>query len=149
MAPISGSETRTSRALLGARLVMTLLVLLHLWPNLRHGAAHEALGVPIPPGWTWFVYLVILLLPVLAAVALWTRFFLSALLALALAFLSSTVFGVYHHYIAVSIDNVHHLPEGPPQAQEAFVSSAAALAGLELLAAVVAAFFCGYFSSRE
>lgn len=136
----------TTRARQRTRLVMTLLVLLHLWPNLRHGAAHEALGVPIPPGWTWFVYGVVLLLPILATVAIWTRFMVPSLWVLALAFLSSTAFGVYHHYIRVSIDNVHHLPDGAAEAQAAFTSSAAAIAGLEFVITVVAAFFCGYWS---
>lgn len=139
----------TSQARQLTRVVMTLLVLLHLWPNLRHGAAHEALGVPVPPGWSWFVYLVILLLPILAAVAIWTRFMVPALWVLACAFLSSTIFGVYHHFIRVSIDNVHHLPDGPGQAQDAFASSAAAIAGIEFVTTVVAAFFCGFWMARR
>lgn len=139
----------TSRARQSTRIVMTLLVLLHLWPNLRHGAAHEALDVPPPPGWTWFVYLVILLLPVLATVAIWTRWMVPALWVLAIAFLSSTCFGVYHHYVRVSIDNVHHLPDGPEAVQDAFASSAAAIASLELAITVVAAFFCGYWLAHR
>lgn len=141
---MSSSRVRTI-----TRSLMTLLVLLHLWPNVRHAGAHAALGVPPPPGWTWFVYLVILLLPVVGAIAIWTRFMVPALWLLALAFSSSTVFGVYHHYIRVSIDNVFHLPDGPAQVQQTFASSATAIAGLEFVTSVVAVFLCGYWLSER
>jgi hypothetical protein len=54
--------------------------------------------------------------------------------------LGSFLFGVYHHFLVVSEDHVRHLPAGSADVQSAFIVSAAALAVLELVSTVYAAF---------
>lgn len=121
--------------------VTTGVVALHLAVTIWHGIAHEALGVLLPPEKQAFVYLVIVLAPVAGAVMLWTRYAHGGAWVLVVSMLGALLFGVYHHYLAVSADNIHHLPGGTPGIQSAFVVSAAALALLEL-AGVVLSVLC-------
>jgi hypothetical protein len=86
-----------------------------------------------------FVYGVILLAPTVAALVIWTRHAGTALLVFLVSMVGSFLFGVYHHYIAVSSDNIHHLPGGDSVARGAFIGSAAVLAVLELVSSVYAA----------
>ena len=53
------------------------------------------------------------------------------------------VFGVYHHYILVSPDNIAHLPTGPPGAATQFIDSAAPIAVIELGSALLGFFGLG------
>ena len=135
-------------ALTLSRIAVSGLVLAHLWIVVGHGEAHDALGVGLPPLETFFVYAVILTLPLLGAAATWTRYLVPALWVVALSFAGATVFGVYHHYILVSPDNIAHLPEGPAPVREAFVSSAGYLALIELVASGVALYLAGYWTAR-
>ena len=132
-----------------ARVSMTTLIGLHLLPTYLHGNDHADLGVPLPPGLGWFVYVVIVALPLLGAALLWTRWVLTALWMATLSVLAAAVFGIYHHYVLVSPDNVAHLPEGAAVLQRAFRTSAAWVAVSESVTGAVGLFCCGYLISAR
>ena len=125
------------------RIVVNGLVGIHLLVAVWHGGAHAELAIALPPEKTLFVYVVVLLAPVVAAGLVWTRYASPGLWLFVLSMLGSHLFGVYHHYVLVSPDNVGHLPAASDIAQSRFIVSAAVLALLELVSALVGAFFLG------
>jgi hypothetical protein len=126
-----------------AKIVITAAVIVHLVASLWHGSAHTHLGIELSTQQTLFVYLVIIIVPVIAGVLVWTRYASIGLWVFFLAMLGSFLFGVYHHYVLVSPDNISHLPPGTPQALSLFVTSAAVIALIELAAALYGAFCLG------
>lgn len=96
----------------------TAIVLAHMAVVLLHGEAHARLAVELGSWQTVFAATVIVLAPLVAAVLLWTRYWCSGALLLAASMAGSLVFGVYHHFVAVSPDHVSHLPPG--EARELF-----------------------------
>ena len=104
----------------------TVLVAVHHAIAFAHGEAHSRLGVDLAL-WQWaYVYLVVTLAPIVAAGLYWTRWQRVGALVLTVSMLGSLLFGVYHHFVAVSPDHVSHLPEG--DAQGLFVATAILLA---------------------
>lgn len=96
-----------------------------------HGMAHEELGVGLS-AWQWaFVYIVIAAAPLVAVVLYWTRFARFGALLLGVSMLAGMLFGIYYHFIAVSPDNVGHLPEG--HGQGFFVATAILLVPIEIV----------------
>ena len=122
------------------KLVITGLVAVHLAASLWHGSAHTRLAINLPPAKTLFVFIVILIAPIVAALLVWTRYFSVGLWVLFISMLGSFLFGVYHHYLLVSPDNVRHLPAGSPEAHSQFITSAGMIAFLELASALYAAY---------
>jgi NADPH:quinone reductase-like Zn-dependent oxidoreductase len=122
---------------------LTILVALHFAVTAWHGSAHTTLAIGLPPVKNAFVIGVILVAPLVGAALLWTRFLRTGVWVVFLSMVGALVFGAYHHYVLVSPDNIHHLPAGAAQAQAAFVSSAAAVALVELAAALAGAFALG------
>jgi hypothetical protein len=57
-----------------------------------------------------FIYAVVLGSPLVAAAFLWTRLALLGLLLLAASMAGALLFGVYHHYLAISPDHVVNVP---------------------------------------
>ena len=125
------------------RSVITALVAVHLAANFWHSGAHTELSVDLSPVQLTFVIIVILLAPIAAGVLVWTRWMTIGLWLLVLSMAAALLFGVYHHYILVSPDNIAHLPDGPHEAHAGFIDSAASLALLELTAALYGAFCLG------
>lgn len=121
-------------------IVVTLLVTIHLAATLWHGGAHEALAIGLSTAQNLFVYVVILLAPLVAAGLVWTRQRRAALWLFTLSMLGAFLFGVYHHYILVSPDNVAHLPPGSAHDHAQFIRSAATIAGLELVSTLYGAY---------
>lgn len=119
---------------------IALLAALHLVVTFWHGRAHQVLSVTLPPEKRVFVFIVIIVAPLVGAALVWTRLGSAGIWIFFLSMCASFLFGVYHHYLVVSNDHVHHLPAGNPDVQSAFAASAAALAVLELVATVYAAF---------
>ena len=110
-------------------IIATLLVVVHHVIAFAHGEAHTQLGVDLAP-WQWaYVYGVITIAPVVATILYWTRWQREGALLLGISMLGSFLFGVYHHFIAVSPDHVSHLPPG--DAQGMFVATAILLAVTE------------------
>lgn len=114
-----------------------------------HGGAHSDLAIGLPIEKTIFVYAVILIAPLVAAALVWTRFRLVGVWLFFLAMLGAFLFGVYHHYILVSPDNIHHLPAGNPESQNKFVASAAVIGLLELISTLFGAYEIGVLSEAR
>src|SRR5262245_51650397 len=124
-----------------ARVALAVLVAFHLAVVIWHGGAHTALAIALSPGKTAFVVIVILIAPPVGAILMWTRYVRAGVWMIFLSMLGALLFGVYHHYILVSPDNVGHLPAGSAAARSAFVSSAAVLSWLEFVSALCGAFY--------
>lgn len=120
--------------MLDTRIAVTGLAAAHFAVTAWHGAAHGALAIGLPPSKNAFVYTVIVAAPLVAAALVWTRHDRVGLRLFSAALLGALLFGVYHHYVLVSPDNVHHLPAGSAEDHAAFTRSAAALALVELAA---------------
>ena len=56
------------------RIVVTGLVIVHLAASLWHGNAHTHLGIELSSEQTLFIYIVIIIAPILAATLVWTRY---------------------------------------------------------------------------
>jgi hypothetical protein len=113
------------------RWLATLAVLSHAMVAYFHGTAHKQLGVGLEPWERWFVDVVILGAPLVALVLIWTRLTRCGFLVLAISMFGALVFGVYHHYGAISPDHVAHLPPG--EAQTLFKTTAVLLVVTEAL----------------
>ena len=122
------------------KLAISVLVIVHLIAILWHGDAHSLLGIDLPTLKNIFIYTVILAAPIVSAVLVWTRFMILGAGLFAFSMVGALVFGVYHHYILVSSDNIAHLPMGLPEVQVQFIESAALIAIIEILA-VLSGFF--------
>src|SRR5215470_14105612 len=128
----------------GARIALTLLGAVHLVVAIWHGAMHSELAVVLSPAQNLFVYVVVVLAPLVAVGLLWTRYVTLALWLFLTAFCASFLFGAYYHYVFVSPDNVHDLPPGSAAAHAGFALSAAILALIELASPLCAAFVLGW-----
>lgn len=122
---------------------ITVLVAVHLGITIWHGAAHRSLEIGLPAWKQAFVYIVIVLAPLVAAALLWTHHVIAGAWTFSLSMLGSFLFGAYHHYVLLSPDNIHSLPAGGAGAQSSFIASAAALAMVELIATMYGAFCLG------
>jgi hypothetical protein len=130
------------------RVAITGLVAVHLAATIWHGDAHTQLAITLPPAKNVFVYAVILVAPIVAASLVWTRYLRASLWVFSLSMLGALLFGAYHHYVLVSPDNIGHLPAGTPAVQSQFVTSAAAIALLELVSALYGAYCLGAEGAR-
>jgi NADPH:quinone reductase-like Zn-dependent oxidoreductase len=110
------------------RIAVTALVVIHLAAALWHGDAHTRLAIGLPLEKTIFVYVVILIAPIVAAGLVWTHYVSIGLWVFVLSMLGALLFGAYHHYVMVSPDNIGHLPAGSLEAHSQFISSAAVIA---------------------
>jgi hypothetical protein len=129
------------------RVVTTGLVLVHLVATLWHGSLHTRLSINLSQKQTLFVFVVILIAPILAAILVWTRYAATGLWLFFLSMLGAFLFGAYHHYMLVSPDNVHYLPPTGPESHYQFTISAGAIGLLELMSALYGAFCLGSRSS--
>jgi hypothetical protein len=126
-----------------SRIAITVLVAVHLGVAFWHGNAHAALAVALTPSQNAFVFLVILIGPLVGASLIWTRHLPVGVWIFSLTMLGALLFGVYHHYILVSPDNIAHLPQSGSDAHSAFITTAGALALLELGSTLYGAFCLG------
>ncbi len=131
------------------RILITALVTVHLAASIWHGSAHTRLAIDLPAEKTLFIYIVILLAPIVAAALVWTRFIAIGLWVFFLSMLGSFLFGAYHHYLLVSPDNIGHLPAGSPETHSQFIVSAGVIALIELAAALYGAYSLGRFRSQS
>lgn len=121
-----------------------LIVILHALCNVPHGMAHSNLHIEMNLWQNVYILLVIVLLPLLAAVLIWKRK-RSGFLLLLLSMAGSFLFSVFNHFIAAGPDNVASL--GPHPWTNTFQWSAYLLALTE-----AAGFFiglAGWYSSRQ
>lgn len=95
-----------------AKSVMAIVVT-HLLVTLLHGLAHRALDVKLAPLATSFVVTIVLLSPLLAWFLVWIGKQRSGLVLLPFSMSGSFLFGLYHHFLAISSDHVHSQPGTP------------------------------------
>ena len=131
------------------KLVITGLVTVHLAASMWHSNAHTRLGIELPAEKTLFIYIVIVIAPIVAASLVWTRYISIGLWVLFLSMLGSFLFGAYHHYLLVSPDNVGHLPAGSPEMHSQFITSAGLIALIELASALYGAYCLGTYRSQS
>ena len=90
----------------------TVIVVAHLLVNIVHGLAHRERRVGLDPPASIFVIVVVLIFPLIAMGLLWTARKRLGLFLLSLSMFGSLLFGLYHHFLAVSPDHVHSQPWG-------------------------------------
>ena len=90
----------------------TAIVLAHLVVNIAHGSAHRELGVGLSPLGSIFVIVVVLVLPLVAMVMLWTMRKRLGLILLAFSMGGAFLFGLYHHFLIAGPDHIHAQPSG-------------------------------------
>lgn len=127
-------STRHDRTL---AMLGTAAVVAHAVIAALHGTAHTDLGIQMTAAQTLFINVVIVAAPIVAAIALWTRFAHAGAVLLAVSMAGSLLFGVYHHYVAISPDHVAHLPAG--NLQDLFRATAVLLVVSEVFGAGVGA----------
>jgi len=88
----------------------TAIVVAHLLVNIVHGFAHRELRVGLAPRASIFVIVVVLISPLIATGLLWTAKKQLGLILLSLSMFGSLLFGLYHHFLAVSPDHIHSQP---------------------------------------
>src|SRR5262249_35459468 len=88
----------------------TAIVVAHLLVNIAHGLAHRKLRVGLPSSGSVFVIVVVLILPLVAMVLVWTATRRPGLLLLSLSMFGSLLFGFYHHFLVASTDHVRSQP---------------------------------------
>ena len=119
-------------------LALIAAVVVHFLVAGFHGLAHQLVPVPLAPWQMAFVALVIVAAPPAGA---WlvrqpaSRVLGAAVVTLSMA--ASLAFGIVHHFVLVSPDNVWCVPDGPWQAS--FVRSAWAVAATEVAGTVAGA----------
>jgi hypothetical protein len=114
------------------------VILIHLAVSLVHGLAHSHLGIGLNAAQEIFVGVVITAAPLVAGYLLWKNKTRAGGALLAASMAGALVFGVYFHFIAAGIDNVNHeFPFGPASWKNLFDETAFAIAGLEVLGAVL------------
>ncbi len=106
-----------------------------------HGDVHASIPVVLSSWQNLFVYLVILLLPIVAVVLMWTRFANIGLPLLLASMTGGLLFDIYHHYIFVSPDNIAHLPPASDDLHSQFVWTAHALTLIQVIGVGLAAYF--------
>jgi len=126
------------------RLAISILVIVHLIAALWHGDAHSTLGIDLPTLKDIYIYVVIVAAPIVSVILVWTRFMIFGAGLFAFSMAGAVVFGAYHHYILVSPDNIAHLPPGLAEAHAQFIESAALIAIVEILAALLGFFALGH-----
>ncbi len=126
------------------KLAISSLVIAHLIATLWHGDAHSTLGIDLSATKTLYVLVVILAAPIISAILIWTRFTVFGVGLFAVSMAGALVFGVYHHYVLVSPDNIAHLPAGLAEAHSQFIESAAVIAMLELFSAFLGFLLLGH-----
>ncbi|NNL68226.1 MAG: hypothetical protein HKP30_18400 [Myxococcales bacterium] len=110
-------------------------VAVHAAVLLGHGAAHSDLGVVLALWQQVYAYTLIVAGPLVAAALLGAGRLRPGFTLLAVCMLASLLFGVYHHYVAVSPDHVAHLPPG--EAQPLFRATAAGMGVVEAAGVVI------------
>jgi hypothetical protein len=119
------------------KLTALAVVAFHFAIVVLHSIAHEVLPVKASPAQLAFIVPVIVLAPVVAGSILW-RFSKTGAVLLTASMTGAFAFGLYYHFIADTIDHVHHVAQMQPAFwSQMFRLTAYLLAISELLGAVV------------
>lgn len=121
-----------------ATILITAVLTIHHVVAYLHGEVHSDIPVILSSWQNLFIYVVTMILPIVAVGLVWTRYALNGFLLLALSMAGSLLFGIYHHYILVSPDNIAHLPAAPIELHSQFIWTAHALAILQAVGGILA-----------
>ena len=91
------------------RRLAVLVVILHAIVTAPHSIAHTNLHIAMDTWQNIYIFVVILIAPIVAAVFIWIRP-RSGFALLTISMIGSFVFGVYYHFIATGSDNAFTLP---------------------------------------
>jgi hypothetical protein len=134
-------EYEPSRGTTGESLrrLSIVVIALHAVVTVAHSAAHMSLNI-LMNGWqNAYIFVVIVLLPLVAAYVIWKRA-RGGYLILVLSMLGALLFGGYYHFVLAGADNVstvaHHASRSWAQL---FHASAVLLVVVEAAGVVVAA----------
>ena len=84
----------------------TAIVIVHAIAHTLHGLAHAKIPISLSLSQSLFIGIVIILIPIIAAALLWTRFFRIGLWFLLSSLFGAIVFGLYNHYLVISPDHI-------------------------------------------
>jgi hypothetical protein len=116
----------------GLRRGSLVVIVLHALVAAAHGAAHSTLNIVMNSWQNAYIFIVIVLLPLVAGYLIWKRARFGYLI-LFLSMLGALVFGGYYHFVLAGADNVstvaHHASHSWAQV---FQASAVLLALVEL-----------------
>ena len=87
----------------------TAIVIIHAIAHGLHGLAHVEIPVPLSSLQSVFIGVVILMVPIMAAILLWTPFNLVGSWLLLGSMAGAILFGIYNHFIVMSPDHVSHV----------------------------------------
>jgi len=119
----------------------TAVVIAHLLVGIAHGVAHRELRVGLTPSGSVFVIVVVLILPLVAMVLVWTAKKPPGLILLSLSMFGSLLFGFYHHFLVASPDHVRSQPHS--LWGKVFVLTAYGLLITEAIGTYVGGYFLG------
>jgi hypothetical protein len=88
----------------------TTIVVIHAVVVALHGLTHQKVRVPLSSLQTLFVSVVIVLMPIVAAVLLWTSFERIGRWLFLGSMMGALLFGIYNHFIEVSPDHISQIP---------------------------------------
>lgn len=88
----------------------TAVVVSHAIVVVLHGLAHKQLPVPLSSFQSLFVGFVIVLAPIAGMILLWTPLQQTGSWLLLSSMTGALLFGVYHHFIAISPDHISQIP---------------------------------------
>jgi len=86
-----------------------LVVILHAIVTIPHSIAHTNLQIAMETWQSIYIFVVILIAPIAAAVFIWIRP-RSGFALLTISMIGSFAFGVYYHFLATGSDNAFTLP---------------------------------------
>jgi len=110
----------------------------HGLPLAVHSRAHVVLGVDPSPAQLAFIVAVIIAAPLVAAALLLARRTAAGGATLAASMAGSFVFGIYYHFVAISVDHVAHLPAGSDPTWAAVFRVSAVVMAVAAVAGAVA-----------
>ncbi len=122
----------------------TLVVAMVTVGNLLHGISHAEHEVPLAAWQQAYVFLIIFLAPIVAAVLLWSRFRRAGAWLLLVSMTGSLIFGVAYHFLIPGPDNAFTLQQGAWLT--AFQASAALLVLLDGLGCLTGLWALGRLS---
>ena len=93
----------------GLRRLGVLMVILHAIVTIPHSIAHTNLHIAMDTWQSIYIFVAILIAPIVAAVLIWIRR-RAGFALLTLSMIGSFAFGVYYHFIATGADNAFTLP---------------------------------------
>jgi hypothetical protein len=91
------------------RRLAVLVVILHVIVTIPHSISHTNLHIAMDTWQNIYIFVVILIAPIVAAVFIWIRP-RSGFALLTISMIGSFAFGVYYHFIAAGSDNAFMLP---------------------------------------